>query len=57
MSTETATKSWEVLQNALGKLGDLAADSASEILDNHPQIKEKVGENLDQLKSMAQNGG
>lgn len=57
MSMETATKSWEIVQNALGKLGDLAADSASEILDNHPQIKEKVGGNLDQLKSMAQNGG
>jgi len=57
MSVETATKSWEIIQDAMGKLGELAADSASEILDNHPQIKEKVGGNLDQLKKMAENGG
>jgi len=56
MSVETATKSWEIVQDALGKLADLAADSANEILDNHPQIKEQVGGNLDQLKSMAQTG-
>ena len=57
LSMETATKAWAILENALSKLGELAADSSSEILDNHPQIKEKVGGNLDQLKSMAQNGG
>lgn len=57
VSVETAAKSWEIVQNALEKLGQLAADSASEILDNHPQIKEKVGGNLDQLKKLADNGG
>jgi hypothetical protein len=57
MSVETATKSWEIVESTLSKLGELAADSASEILDNHPQIKEKVGGNLDMLKSMAENGG
>lgn len=39
------------------ELGQLAADSASELLDNHPELKEKVGGNLDQLKSMADSYG
>jgi hypothetical protein len=57
MSMETAMQSWEILENAMTQLGELAADSASEILDNHPQLKEKVGSNLDQLKKLAENGG
>jgi len=57
MSVETATRTWEILEKTIKRLGELASDSASEILDNHPQLKEKVGGNLDQLKSMADNYG
>lgn len=57
MTMETATKTWEILEKTIKQLGELASDSASEILDNHPQLKEKVGGNLDQLKSMADNYG
>ena len=57
MSVETATKTWEILEKSIKQLGELASDSASEILDNHPQVKEMVGGNLDQLKSMADNYG
>ncbi|KAG0646601.1 hypothetical protein D0Z07_7568 [Hyphodiscus hymeniophilus] len=57
MSVETASKTWEILEKTIKQLGELASDSASEILDNHPQLKEKVGGNLDQLKSMADNYG
>lgn len=49
----TAARSWEIIENAVSELGQLGVDSASEILDNHPEIKEKVGGNLDQLKEMA----
>ncbi|CZR59637.1 uncharacterized protein PAC_09531 [Phialocephala subalpina] len=54
---QTATKAWTILENAMSELGRLASDSASEILDNHPQLKEKVGGNLDQLKSLADSYG
>lgn len=57
MSMETATKSWEILEKAMGQLGELASDSAGEILDEHPQLKEKFGGGLDQLKSMADSYG
>lgn len=57
LSVETAQKTWEILDKYLKQLGELASDSAGEILDNHPELKEKVGENLDQLKSMANSYG
>jgi hypothetical protein len=57
LSMETAQKTWEILEKYLNQLAELASDSASEILDNHPEIKEKIGGNLDQLKSMASTYG
>ena len=57
MSVESMSKVWEVLQNAVSKLGQLAGDSASDILDNHPQLKDKVGGSLDQLKGMGDTYG
>ena len=57
MTMETATKSWNIIEETLKELGQLAADSATDILDNHPQIKEKFGGNLGQLKKMAESSG
>ncbi|TVY88575.1 hypothetical protein LAWI1_G006277 [Lachnellula willkommii] len=57
LSMETVTKSWEVLEKAVTDLGALAGDAAEQILDNHPQIKEKVGGNIKQLKEMADSYG
>jgi hypothetical protein len=57
MSMETAAKSWEIIEDAMKELGGLASDSASEILDNHPKLKESVGGNLDKLKEMADGYG
>lgn len=56
-SAETATKSYAIFESTMKKLGELASDSASDILDNHPQLREKVGGNLDSLKKMASNYG
>lgn len=55
--TERAQKSWEVLEKYLKQLSELASDSASDILNNHPELKEKVGGNLDQLKAMGDKYG
>jgi hypothetical protein len=57
MSIETATKSWEIVEKTISQLSSLASDSMGEILDNHPDLKEKVGGNIDQLKKLAENGG
>ncbi len=57
MSMETAVKSWSILEKAMSELAELAGDSAGEILDEHPQLKEKFGGGLDQLKGMADSYG
>jgi hypothetical protein len=57
LSMETAQKSWEILEKHLRRISDLAVDSGKEILDNHPQLKEKVGGNWDQLQKMSDNYG
>lgn len=55
--TDKAQKSWEILEKYLKELGGLASDSASEILDKHPEVKKKVGGNIDQLKAMGDKYG
>jgi len=57
LTLETAAKTWEILQEALKQLGELAANSAGDLLDNHPELKDKFGGNLDQLKDMASSYG
>ena len=57
MSVAAATKAWDILQKHLKRIGDLAGDAASDIINNHPALKEKVGGNLDQLKQMGDKYG
>ncbi|OBT53635.1 hypothetical protein VE04_06648 [Pseudogymnoascus sp. 24MN13] len=57
LTIETAHKTWEILQKHLSKVTELASEASGEILDNHPQLKEKVGGNIDQLKKMADSYG
>ncbi|KAF2709118.1 hypothetical protein K504DRAFT_468324 [Pleomassaria siparia CBS 279.74] len=57
LSLMTAEKSWNVIVKALGEIGDLSGDAAQQIMDNHPELKEKVGGNLDSLKQMGKNYG
>ncbi|PSN61784.1 hypothetical protein BS50DRAFT_561945 [Corynespora cassiicola Philippines] len=57
LSLLTAQKAWGVIVKHLGRIGDLSGDAAQQIMDNHPQLKEKFGGNLDKLKEMGQNYG
>ena len=57
MSMATAKKAWDILQKHLKRIGDLAGDAASDIINNHPVLKEKVGGNIDQLKQMGDKYG
>ncbi|KAK5050978.1 hypothetical protein LTR84_003537 [Exophiala bonariae] len=56
-SMEAATDAWDILQNCLKDIGSLAGDAAQDILENHPQLKEKVGGRFDQLKQMGDQYG
>lgn len=57
LTLETAQGTWEVLEKALSDLAELASDSIGDIMDNHPQVKEKIGGNWDQLKQLAESKG
>jgi len=50
MSFGTAQKVWSILEEKLRKIGELAGDAVEDILDNHPDIKDKVGDNVKQLR-------
>ncbi|KAF2645248.1 hypothetical protein P280DRAFT_115520 [Massarina eburnea CBS 473.64] len=57
LSLTTAEKAWSSLVKQLGRIADLAGDASQQILDNHPQLKEKVGGNFAALKDMGENYG
>lgn len=57
MNLGSAQQAWEILQKHLKRIGELAGDSAEEIINNHPTLKEKVGGNLNQLKQLGDNYG
>ncbi|KAI9642285.1 hypothetical protein NHQ30_009087 [Ciborinia camelliae] len=54
---QTAVKSYHVLMRALDDIARLGKDGLAEILEAHPQIREKVGGNLARLKRMTENYG
>jgi hypothetical protein len=57
LSVETASKAAEVLADLSRKVGALAGDAFTDVLDNHPQLKDKFGGSIDQLKRMGDQYG
>lgn len=57
LSLETAYKAYDVLADLSKKIANLAGDAISDIIDNHPQVKEKLGGNVDQLKQLGEQYG
>lgn len=57
LSMDTAAKAYDVLADLSRKFGSLAADAFEDILDNHPQVKDKFGGSIDQLKRMGDEYG
>ena len=57
MSMTAAKKAWDILEKHLQRIGDLAGDAATDIVNNHPALKEKIGGNVDQLKQMGDKYG
>ncbi|KAK7741984.1 hypothetical protein SLS53_004567 [Cytospora paraplurivora] len=57
LSLETVRKLYDVLADLSVKVADLSTDALGDIVDNHPQLKEKFGGSLDQLKSLGEQYG
>ncbi|KAK5118052.1 hypothetical protein LTR62_004098 [Meristemomyces frigidus] len=52
MNLQTMSSTWDVLSKHLQRLMSLAGDAAQDILNNHPQLKEKLGGSFDNLKQL-----
>ena len=52
LTMASASQALSVLQKHAKQLFDLAGDAAENVLNDHPQLKEKVGGGFDQLKEM-----
>jgi hypothetical protein len=56
-SASSIASAWDILQKHLGRIGELAKDAGSDILNNHPQLKDRFGGEFSRLKDMAENYG
>lgn len=57
LSLEAARRGLEVLADVAKKVAALGTDAAGDILENHPQVKEKFGGSIDTLKTMGEQYG
>lgn len=57
MDLETAGSVWSILSKRIEQLLDLGGDAAEDILNNHPELKKKLGGSSDQLKQLGQKYG
>lgn len=56
-SASSVASAWEILQRHLGRIGELAKDAGGDILNNHPQLKERFGGEFEHLKELGENYG
>jgi len=57
LSLEAASKAYDILAGVSEKIAALAGDAAGDILDNHPELKDKFGGSIDQLKQLGEQYG
>jgi len=57
MSVQAAAEAWDIIQKRLEQIMHLAGDAAEDIMNNHPELKSKVGGSVDQLKQMGEQYG
>ncbi|OHE99944.1 hypothetical protein CORC01_04845 [Colletotrichum orchidophilum] len=57
LSLDAVHKAYEVLADITQKLASLGGDAIGDIVDNHPELKEKLGGNIDQLKDLGDKYG
>jgi len=56
-TAESASQAWEVISATFVRIGQLAGDAFEDIIENHPQLKEKIGGQYSQLKQMGEQYG
>lgn len=52
LSLDTARRGLDVLADIAKKVAELGGDALGDVLDEHPQVKEKFGGSIDQLKEL-----
>lgn len=57
LSMESLHRMYEALADLASKLADLSTDVLGDVLDNHPQLKDKFGGSIDQLKQLGDQYG
>ncbi|KAI1402645.1 hypothetical protein F4819DRAFT_454084 [Hypoxylon fuscum] len=57
LSLETGSRALEVLADLSKDIGNLTASAFKDILDNHPELREKFGGSIDQLNQMGEQYG
>lgn len=56
-SLDAVSDIWSVLSKRLSELGALATDAAQDLLDNHPELKNKFGDSFGQLQELGNKFG
>ena len=57
MDLDTAGEMWRILSKRIEQLLNLGGDAAEDILNNHPELKKKLGGSTEQLKQLGQRYG
>lgn len=57
LSLDTVRKGLDVLADVAKKVAELGTDAMGDLLDEHPQVKEKFGGSIDQLKQLGDQYG
>ena len=57
LSMEALSKTYEIIAELSQKIGSLSGDVVSDIIDNHPKLKENLGGNVDKLKELGDKFG
>jgi len=56
-SLEGVYEAWSVLERCIREIGSLAGDAAEDIMNNHPELRQKLGGSFQTLQSMGQTYG
>lgn len=57
LSVDTAKQGWDIILKHLRRAHNLAGNVMTDVLDRHPEIKDKVGRSVDQLRQMGDRVG
>ena len=57
LNADTAQKAWEVLTKHMQRIEGLAVDVGKDVLNKHPELKEKYGDKLNMLKELGEKQG